>query len=93
MKKIKWLAAMLTIFALPALAADPGFNIEALCKKNNTDKTAVRNCIDEEKSVKEEVLEMAIPDAAFKKCMDAARKDPEQANYYSFKTCVEEASQ
>ena len=93
MKKIACITALLALFALPALAADPNFNIEALCKKNNTDKTAVRNCIDEEKSVREEVIEMTIPDAVFKKCLSAAKADPSQASYYGFKTCLEGASQ
>ena len=34
---------------------------------------------------------MKIPDAIFKKCLDRAKKDPAEANYYSFQTCVEKA--
>ena len=92
MKKLAWVTAVLVLFALPALAADPGFNIEALCRKNNTDKTAVANCIDEERSVREEVLEMNIPDAVFKRCLAKVTGNPAEANYYGFITCVREAT-
>ena len=92
MKKLAWVTAALVLCALPALAADPGFNIEALCKKNNTDKTAIGNCIDEERSVREEVLEMTIPDAVFKQCLAKVKANPDGANYYGFITCVREAT-
>ena len=92
MKKFAWMTAALVLCALPALAADPGFNIEALCKKNNTDKTAIGNCIDEERSVREEVLEMNIPDAVFNQCLAKVKSNPAEANYYGFITCVREAT-
>ena len=91
MKRIACITVALSLFAGPALAADPGFNIEAYCKKNNTNTTAIKNCIDEEKSVRDDVRAMKIPDAIFKRCLDRAKKDPAQANYYSFQTCVEKA--
>ena len=92
MKKFAWMTAALVLCALPALAADPGFNIEALCKKNNTDKTAIGNCIDEERSVREEVLEMNIPDAVFNRCLAKVKGNPAEGNYYGFSTCVREAT-
>ena len=91
MKRVASITFALGLFASPVLAADPGFNIEAYCKQNDTDKTAIRNCIDEEKAVRDDVRAMKIPEAIFKKCLDRAKKDPTQANYYSFQTCVEKA--
>ena len=91
MKRIVCITFALSLFAGPVLAADPGFNIEAYCKKTQTHKTAIRNCIDEEKAVRDDVRAMKIPDAIFKKCLDRAKKDPKEANYYSFRTCVEKA--
>jgi len=91
MKRMACITFAWSLFAGPALAGDPGFNIEAYCKQNDTNTTAIRNCIDEEKSARDDVRAMKIPDAIFKKCLDRAKKDPAEANYYSFQTCVEKA--
>ena len=91
MQRIACITFALSLFASQVLAADPGFNIEAYCKQNDTNKTAIRNCIDEEKAVRDDVRAMKIPDAIFKKCLERAKKDPKEANYYSFQTCVEKA--
>jgi len=91
MKRIACTTFALSLFAGPVLAGDPDFNIEAYCKQNDTNKTAIRNCIAEEKAVRDDVRAMKIPDAIFKKCLERAQKDPTEANYYSFQTCVEKA--
>jgi len=91
MKRIACITLTLLLFASPVLAGDPGFTIEAYCKQTNTNTTAIRNCIDEEKAVRDDVRAMKIPDAIFKTCLDRAKKDPAEANYYSFQTCVEKA--
>lgn len=91
MKRVLGIAALLTVVALPAFAGeDPRFDIPAYCKSKDTDKTAIRNCIDEEKSSREDVLGMQISKEVFKLCLDKAKKDPSQANYYSFQTCAQE---
>jgi len=91
MKRIAFITIALSLFAGSALARDPGFHIEAWCKQQNTHATAVKNCIDEEKAVRDDVRAMKIPDIVFTRCLDRAKKDPAQASYYSFQSCVEKA--
>ncbi len=93
MKRAIFLCTLLALFATPALAKDPNFNIENYCKRTQQHKTAYRNCIDEEKAVRDDVRAMKMSDAVFNRCLDRAKKNPDEANYYSFMTCVENASQ
>ena len=90
MKKTIVLLALLMLAAAPALAKDPNFDIAAYCKRTQAGAPAValQNCIEEEEAVRDDVRAMDIPEAVFKKCLEQAEKNPDEANYYSFWTCA-----
>ena len=92
MKHVFFILTLLALSATPALAQDPEFNIEEYCKRTQTNKTAYNNCLAEERSVREEVLGMDMSDDVFNACLEKANNDPNEANYYSFMSCVNEAS-
>jgi len=91
MKRTMLFLALLVLAATPVLAKDPNFDIEAYCTRSQAGapKEAYQNCIEEEKAVRDEVRQMEISEAVFNQCLDRAKKDLDDANYYSFMGCAE----